>query len=151
MNEKNHLCRQGRRLWTKARAGALDLRMEEGRRKMMPLITRICRLCKHKRQIELIEDEFHVIMICEEYHLERRKMIGEIQGLIERNWYNIDYDRWLEDKTTVFHHLLSGFSNGDVVLSKEEQRQSVFNSFAFFLYSLMMRREKTLKSLNLDK
>ena len=55
------------------RAGCLPLGVETGRYRIpkVPLERRVCQVCNS----DLVEDEFHFIMVCNKHELERNKLL----------------------------------------------------------------------------
>ena len=66
-----------RKLFTRLRSGAHKLYIETGRWKKIPRDERICRFCDSGK----IEDEDHVLWICDNFQRERQLMFDQCQKM----------------------------------------------------------------------
>ena len=69
------LSRRRRSLFAQIRCGVLGLEIELGRFRGKNVNERICSFCQTEA---IIEDEYHFIMHCQKYELERQTLFGEI-------------------------------------------------------------------------
>ena len=85
-----------RKLFTRLRSGAHKLYIETGRWKKIPRDERICRFCDSGK----IEDEDHVLWICDNFQRERQLMFDQCQKMEmdEESLKNQFYTFWVQMK-----------------------------------------------------
>ena len=77
------------------RCGILPIRIETGRFCNLPVENRLCEICNQNK----VEDEFHFLMECPFYHLEREQMlantnIGAQAGTKKENFKTLFQNHW---------------------------------------------------------
>ena len=83
---KNHTKKGLWALFAQLRLGSLPLSVEEVHFAGLHLDQRICPLCMEHN---LVEDEYHFLMVCEEYETERRELLGDLSQYND-NFPNLD-------------------------------------------------------------
>jgi hypothetical protein len=87
----SRLNRRQKVIFAQFRAGVLQLKIETGRYTAMPLAKRVCEIC----QEQVIEDEFHFLMKCPRYNIERTNLFNAIE-LHDSNFKTKpDYDKFM--------------------------------------------------------